>query len=281
MSADTDAGWVDYRSERTDPRGRGGHLRRTLPADRARGLGAGRIAGGVPHRPLRALRRGSRRPDLVDGHPARALAAPTGRGRDPGQHHGRGSRADAARVPPLLHFAKRLDVQAWWPRPIRTVQPTHLVPYSPVMRATATFDLSAPPDQVLTYLSNPRNIVIANNDGPVVEQSDPPLRAGSWSVLAFDQASRVRSSCIRPLNLRRWLAASTTVNGRGVSAAWRGVVRLTSSPTHSRGTGGTRVTLDAESSGGWMPGPVGPPLLADVSATDPELEWKMAADRGV
>jgi hypothetical protein len=120
------------------------------------------------------------------------------------------------------------------------------------MRATATFDLSAPPDQVLTYLSNPRNIVIANNDGPVIEESDPPLRAGSWSVLAFDQLRvRVLYTAFEPPTL---VAASTTVNGRG-SGGMRGSYVYQLRPV--RGTGGTRVTVDAESSGGWMPGPVG------------------------
>jgi hypothetical protein len=116
------------------------------------------------------------------------------------------------------------------------------------MRATATFDLSAPPDKVLTYLSNPRNIVIANNDGPVVEQSDPPVRAGSWSVLAFDQLRvRVQYTAFESPTL---VAASTTVSGPG-SGGVQGSYVYQLRPI--RATGGTRVTLDAESSGGWMP----------------------------
>jgi hypothetical protein len=119
------------------------------------------------------------------------------------------------------------------------------------MRATATFDLSAPPDQVLTYLSNPRNILIANNEGPVVEQSDPPVRAGSWSVLAFDQLRvRVRYTAFEPPAL---VAASMTVSGRG-SGGMSGSYVYQLRPV--RETDGTRVTLDAESSGGWMPGPL-------------------------
>jgi carbon monoxide dehydrogenase subunit G len=117
------------------------------------------------------------------------------------------------------------------------------------MRATATFDLSASPDQVVTYLSNPRHMLLANHKGPVVEQSDLPVRAGSWSVLAFDQLRvRVQYTAFEPPAI---VAASMTVSGRG-SGGMNGSFVYQLSPI--RESGGTRVTFDAESSAAWMPG---------------------------
>lgn len=50
----------------------------------------------------------------------------------------------------------------------------------------------APPDRVFDYLCVPRNLLLANHQGPVeARSSDPTTRAGSWAVLAFDQL-RVR-----------------------------------------------------------------------------------------
>lgn len=60
------------------------------------------------------------------------------------------------------------------------------------MRGTRTFDVPAAPEVVFAYLSNPRNLLIANHEGPTVERSTEPVRGvGSWSILAFDQL-RVR-----------------------------------------------------------------------------------------
>jgi carbon monoxide dehydrogenase subunit G len=119
------------------------------------------------------------------------------------------------------------------------------------MRAAATFDVSASPDEVAAYLSNPRNIMVANHKGPVVEQSKPPFGAGSWSVIAFDQLRvRVEYTDFEPPVL---VAASITSSGRG-SGGMRGsfVYHLAPIP----GTSGTRVTLEAASSGGWTPAPI-------------------------
>jgi hypothetical protein len=119
------------------------------------------------------------------------------------------------------------------------------------MRATTTFDVSSPRDEVAAYLSNPRNILVANHRGPVVEGSDPPVRAGSWSVLAFDQLRvRVDYTAFEPPAL---LAASVTYSGQG-SGGMRGTFVYHLSPIPQ--AGGTRVSLDAETSGGWMPSPI-------------------------
>lgn len=119
------------------------------------------------------------------------------------------------------------------------------------MRATATFDVPRSRDEVVTYLSNPRNILIANHQGPVVEQSDPPVQAGSWSVLAFDQLRvRVEYTEFQPPTL---IAASMTYTGLG-SGGMHGTFVYRLAPIDN--AGGTRVTLQAQASGGPMPDPV-------------------------
>jgi len=141
-----------------------------------------------------------------------------------------------------------------------------LDPYSSFMRATATFDVSSPPDEVVAYLSNPRNILVANHKGPVVEESDPPVRAGSWSVLAFDQLRvRVEYTKYEPPAL---VAASMSYTGRG-SGGMSGTVVYRLAPVDE--TGGTRVTLDEETSNGWMPRPVARLLW--------QLVWRRIRDR--
>jgi uncharacterized protein YqjF (DUF2071 family) len=121
MSADTDAGWVDYRSERTDPRG-------------AAAIFDGRYR---PTGPVALAPAGSLEAFLTDRFGLYA-ADPDGRiswtairhepwPLQPAEAEIRVNTMAAAHglmlpaVPPVLHFAKRLDVQAWWPRPIRTV----------------------------------------------------------------------------------------------------------------------------------------------------------------
>jgi hypothetical protein len=59
------------------------------------------------------------------------------------------------------------------------------------MRLWTTFDVLVPRERVAAFLAEPRHLLAANHRGPVVEQSDGPLGAGSWFVLAFDQL-RVR-----------------------------------------------------------------------------------------
>jgi hypothetical protein len=47
--------------------------------------------------------------------------------------------------------------------------------------------IEAARDRVFDYLANPRNLVMANNRGPVIDHSQPATGPGSWTVLKFDQ----------------------------------------------------------------------------------------------
>jgi hypothetical protein len=70
------------------------------------------------------------------------------------------------------------------------------------MKASGVFDVSAGPDRVVEYLSNPRNLIFANHRGPVVERSDEPsVKKGSWAVLAFDQLRTGRTPRLRSARL--------------------------------------------------------------------------------
>ena len=113
------------------------------------------------------------------------------------------------------------------------------------MSNRATFDVSAPPSRVVAYLSDPRNVLVANHEGPVVEQSTPPNGTGSWSVLAFDQLRvRVEYTSFQPPDR---VAVAITYAGRGSGG-------MTSTAVYKlatiAATGGTRVTVDADGSGG-------------------------------
>ena len=50
-----------------------------------------------------------------------------------------------------------------------------------------TFRVGRPREAVFAFLTTPRNHFTANRAGPIVDQSDGPLRTGSSYVLAFDQ----------------------------------------------------------------------------------------------
>lgn len=116
MSSETEAGWVEYRSDRVDARGPAAtfeaRYRPTGPIEAAepgsladfltdrRGLYAVDPDGGlswtaIQHRPwpLQTAELEIRTETMAAGH---GLELPS--------------------VPPVLHFAKRLDVVAWWPR---------------------------------------------------------------------------------------------------------------------------------------------------------------------
>lgn len=81
------------------------------------------------------------------------------------------------------------------------------------MRTSATYDVASSPDEVAAYLANPRNLLIANHKGPVVDQSEPPTRTGSWYVLAFDQIRvRIEYTTFEPPAL---IAISVGYSGRG------------------------------------------------------------------
>src|SRR3954453_6411105 len=113
------------------------------------------------------------------------------------------------------------------------------------MANTATFEVSADRDKVADYLSEPRNVVVANHEGPVVERSDGPTRTGSWSILAFDQLCvRVEYTWFEPPD---HVAVAMTFTGRGArDMSSTAVYRL----LPIGGAGGTQVTVDAGGTGG-------------------------------
>jgi uncharacterized protein YqjF (DUF2071 family) len=119
MSAETEAGWVEYRSERVDPRG---------PA----AVFEGRYR---PSGPVESAAPGSLAAFLTD---RRGLFAVDGVGRlswtairhapwplQPAEAEIRTDTMAAAHgielpaVAPVLYFSKHLDVRAWWPRLVR------------------------------------------------------------------------------------------------------------------------------------------------------------------
>ena len=130
MSTDTEAGWVEYRSERVDPRG-----------PPARFVGRYRPVGTVVVAPPGSLaefltdRRGLYAADAAGRlswtairhapwplQPAEAeISVDT-----MAAAHG----LDLPAVPPLLHFARRLDVVGWWPR-ILGIGPGYRAPGEP------------------------------------------------------------------------------------------------------------------------------------------------------
>lgn len=119
------------------------------------------------------------------------------------------------------------------------------------MRLSSAFVVAAPPEDVAAYLANPRHLLLANHEGPIVEQSDPPVQSGSWFVLAFDQLRvRVEYTVIEAPNV---IEALVVYSGRG-SAGMRGTFRYGLAPASG---GETRVTLDADVFGSWIARAVG------------------------
>ena len=130
----------------------------------------------------------------------------------------------------------------------------------------AAFNVSASPSLVSAYLSNPRNVLIANHEGPVVERSDPPVDAGSWLVLAFDQLrARVEYTRYEPPDV---IAVAVAYSGRGSGG-------VTQSATYcleaDDATGGTKVSLAVDGSGGSV-------IRAFNQVTWP-LVWRRLRDR--
>jgi hypothetical protein len=123
--------------------------------------------------------------------------------------------------------------------------------YPRPMRATATFVVPIPSAHVIAYLSRPRNLLIANHEGPVVEQSDPPVQRGSWSVHQFDQLRvRVEYTALE----RDAIAVTMTSTGRG-SSGMNGSFAYRLGPITE--SGGTPITLEATTPGGLMRDPIG------------------------
>src|SRR5574338_387270 len=125
--------------------------------------------------------------------------------------------------------------------------------------SVSTFDVAVPPDRVFAYLSNPRNLMSANHEGPVVVRSDGPLVAGSWFVLKFDQLrARVEYTEVEP---DRHIAAQVALSGFGSGGS---VGRVDVILTPVEGGSRTRVQLTTDSKGGWLRW--GPLLRAQESA---------------
>ena len=97
---------------------------------------------------------------------------------------------------------------------------------------------------MFAYLSNPRNLFIANHVGPTMERStEPVLGVGSWSILAIDQL-RVRvefTAFDSPVRV----AAVVEYSGLG-SGNRRAIADYRIGPGPS---GGSVVTVELESPG--------------------------------
>jgi uncharacterized protein YqjF (DUF2071 family) len=118
MSSDTEAGWVEYHSERRDRRGAAavfdGRYRPVGPASVAP---AGSLAAFLTdRRGLYAADRAGRLSWTAIRHAPWPLqpAEAEIRANSMATAHG----LTLPSVPPLLHFARRLDVKGWWPRPL-------------------------------------------------------------------------------------------------------------------------------------------------------------------
>ena len=134
------------------------------------------------------------------------------------------------------------------------------------MANTADFDVSPSPDRVIAYLADPRNLIVANHQGHVVERSDPPNGIGSWAVLAFDQLRvRVEYTSFEPPDL---VAVAVTHTGRG-SGGLSQIARYHLGPAAA--TGGTHTTLEMDGSGGF--------ITRAVNGLTWPLIWRRLRDR--
>ena len=138
------------------------------------------------------------------------------------------------------------------------------------MTLSTTFDVAVPPSRVFEFLTDPRNLITANHEGPVIEQSDGPLGAGSWFVLAFDQIrARVEYIAFEPT---RKLTVSVVMSGRGA-----GGMSSTQQFVLAELDGGsrTRIEATADGSGGWLRW--GPVVRATQSASWRRLSKRIEA----
>jgi carbon monoxide dehydrogenase subunit G len=132
------------------------------------------------------------------------------------------------------------------------------------------FEVAVPLPRVFAFLCDPRNLITANHDGPVVEQSTGPFGVGSWFVLAFDQIrARVEYTAFEPT---RRLAVSVVMSGRGaggMSSKQEFVL------TALDGGSGTRIEATADGTGGWIRW--GPIVRASQAATWRRLSKRIEA----
>lgn len=81
------------------------------------------------------------------------------------------------------------------------------------MKVRGSYEVAAPPEKVFAYFANPRHVVIANHDGPLIERSEGEQGVGSWYVMAFDQLRmRVEYTVYDPPSR---IGARVTSSGRG------------------------------------------------------------------
>lgn len=116
MSSETEAGWVEHRSERTDTRGgEAAFAGRYRPIGPVEPAPPGSLAAFLTdRRGLYASDRDGRLWWTAIRHAPWPLQPAEAEIRTNSMAATRG--IDLPDAPPLLHFAKRLDVVAWWPR---------------------------------------------------------------------------------------------------------------------------------------------------------------------
>ncbi len=115
------------------------------------------------------------------------------------------------------------------------------------MRLSTAFEVDLPPYRVAEYLAEPRHLLAANQEGPTVAQSEGPLVAGSWFVLAFDQLrAHVEYVVFEPPDR---IAVTVTMSGTG-SAGTRSFQEFELSTIDD----GRRTLVHAtvEGEGGWL-----------------------------
>ena len=113
--------------------------------------------------------------------------------------------------------------------------------------SVTTFDVSVPIERVFAFLSDPRNLVPTGAETRVVEQSDTPLGAGSWFVLAIHQA-RIRVEYTAVDQPHRIAAVISAVGPGSHGAVSTQAFRL----SELDGVTGTRIEVTAEGRGGWL-----------------------------
>ena len=115
------------------------------------------------------------------------------------------------------------------------------------MPLTAVFDVAVPRDRVIAYLAEPRHLIVANHEGPLIDRSDGPLATGSWFIFGFDQL-RVRIQYVAFEPPTR-IAVELAMTGRG-SGGMTAVQEFRLSELD--GGRATRIEATADGSGGWL-----------------------------
>jgi uncharacterized protein YndB with AHSA1/START domain len=125
------------------------------------------------------------------------------------------------------------------------------------MRVSTVFDVPVPANRIAAYLADPRHLVVANHERPIVDRSEGVVSTGSWFVLALDQLRvRIEYRAFEPPH-RVVVGISTTGRfSRGTRAIQE--FEFTELP----GAAGTRVVLTVDGATWWLPGPIARPILS-------------------